>query len=163
MSSSDSGRAEDSQPTWGNTHLPRTTPVPPTSPPHPCQGVGLSPALNPACNETVHPPNNGQRWSYEDTEGVHPPLFRNVPSPNSFWPVSNPYYGERDTRNINAQRDPRRYTPPRPHQPGCSGLSVDANTGDTDDRPRNGGLVCLVVRLSLHTSGTVPGWHRRPV
>ena len=133
MSSLDLHRAEDLQPTGEDTQLPQT-PIPPTSPPHPHQGVDLSPAMNPGCNETVHPTNNGQRWSYADTEGVRPPRFSNIPSPTSFRPVSNPYYGERDTRNINAQWDPRRYTPPRNnHHPGRSGLWVDANTGDTDD------------------------------
>jgi hypothetical protein len=73
MSSLDLHRAEDLQPMGEDTHLPRMTPIPPTSPPHPRQGVGLSPAVNPGCNETVHPTNNGQRWSYEDTEGVRPP------------------------------------------------------------------------------------------
>jgi hypothetical protein len=139
MSSSDSHRAEDSQPTEANIHLPQMNPIPPTSPPHPRQGVGLSPAVNPGRNETVHPTNNGQQWSYEDTEGVHPPRFSHVPGSTSFRPVSNPYNGERDTRNINAQRDPRRYTPPRNnHHPGRLRLSVDANTGDMDDLPRNG-------------------------
>ncbi len=69
------------------------------------------------------------------------PCFRVDPGPTTFPPVSHPYYGERDMRNFDAQRDPRRYTPPRPQLAGRSGLSVDATTDDTHAHRLGGPII----------------------
>ncbi len=69
------------------------------------------------------------------------PRFCVDPGPTTFRPVSQPYYGERDTRNFDAQWDPRRYTPPRPQLAGRSELSVDATTDDTHAHRLGGPII----------------------
>jgi hypothetical protein len=83
-------------------------------------------------------PHTGQRWASGDTSGEYVPRFRDVNGRDSFRPVPQPYYSERDMRNITAQQDPRRFTPPRPHH---NGLSINATMSDGGDRPLGGPII----------------------
>jgi hypothetical protein len=160
MSSSDSGRADDSQPTWVNTPLPWTL----RSLPHLhlilVRGWVLARPLVLLA----------MRRSTLQTMGSdgHMRTPRGYVHPDSAMSLARTPFGLSLT-HIRVSVIHGTSTPSGIHggtllpdlisqvARDC-GLMLLLVTQTTDHGM--GGLVCLVVRLSLHASGTVPGWHR---